>query len=207
MTESQKNVLSFIDDPCLKNREKAFDGYIKLADSLVVKYYQRGFELNDMKQIAYMAINKSLDKYDPSKGYQFITYVYRAICNSLLNFIKAKYYKHSKIEFLNVDENDNRLVIKDYDVEQLINVKRIEIKRKRIIVQILKQLREDKIINHKDYFIAVDIYIRSRVYVNEILSKNNINYNHYSLILNKTKPILIKTIQNNQAYLLAVNSK
>ena len=31
MTESQKNVLSFINNPCLKNREKAFKGYVKLA--------------------------------------------------------------------------------------------------------------------------------------------------------------------------------
>ena len=56
-------------------RNKIAEKYLYIAEILAKKFVGRGVEYDDLKQVASMALLRGIDRFDPSMGMQFTTFI------------------------------------------------------------------------------------------------------------------------------------
>lgn len=71
-------------------RDELFEKYLPLANAIARKFMGRGVELEDLEQVAGMALLKALEKYDPERGYRFVTYAVPTITGDVRNYLRDK---------------------------------------------------------------------------------------------------------------------
>lgn len=75
-------------DPAL--RDELFDHYLPLARAVARKFSGRGVETEDLEQVAGMALLKALERFDPSRGFRFVTYAVPTITGDVRNYLRDK---------------------------------------------------------------------------------------------------------------------
>ena len=75
-------------DPAL--RDTLVEGYLPLAKAVARKFYGRGAELEDLEQVAAMALMKALDRFEPERGFRFVTYAVPTITGDLKNHLRDR---------------------------------------------------------------------------------------------------------------------
>ncbi|MEG2315905.1 MAG: sigma-70 family RNA polymerase sigma factor [Clostridia bacterium] len=71
-------------------RDELFEGYLPLAKAVARKFVGRGVELEDLEQVAGMALLKALERYEPALGYRFVTYAVPTITGDVRNYLRDK---------------------------------------------------------------------------------------------------------------------
>ena len=71
-------------------RDELFEDYLPLAKSVARRFIGRGAELEDLEQVAAMALLKALERYDPSRGYRFATFAVPTITGDLRNHLRDR---------------------------------------------------------------------------------------------------------------------
>lgn len=71
-------------------RDTLFEGYLPLARAVARKFNGRGAELEDLEQVAGMALLKALDRFEPGRGYRFVTYAVPTITGDVRNYLRDK---------------------------------------------------------------------------------------------------------------------
>ena len=56
-------------------RNQIAEKYLYIADILAKKFVGRGVEYDDLKQVASLALLRGIDRFDPSLGMQFSTFI------------------------------------------------------------------------------------------------------------------------------------
>ena len=75
-------------DPAL--RDELFERYRPLARAVARKFSGRGVETEDLEQVAGMALLKALERFDPARGFRFVTYAVPTITGDVRNYLRDK---------------------------------------------------------------------------------------------------------------------
>lgn len=75
-------------DPAL--RDELFEHYLPLARAVARKFSGRGVETEDLEQVAGMALLKALERFDPARGFRFVTYAVPTITGDVRNYLRDK---------------------------------------------------------------------------------------------------------------------
>jgi RNA polymerase sigma-B factor len=71
-------------------RDELIEAYLPLARSVARKFMGRGAELEDLEQVASIALLKALDRFEPDRGYRFVTYAVPTITGDLRNHLRDR---------------------------------------------------------------------------------------------------------------------
>ena len=117
------------------NRDKFIVSNMNMVYRIAHKYYIKGskYEFDDIVSYGTEGLIKAVDTYDVNKNYQFSTYAYHVINNTILGYIR---YSKRKPEYKgialnmesNIRDNDELFIIdnirdKSIDVESCIEIK------------------------------------------------------------------------------------
>lgn len=117
------------------NRDKFILNNMGIVYNIAHKYYIKGskYEFDDIVSYGTEGLIKAVDTYDVNKNYQFYTYAYHVINNTILGYIR---YSKRKPEYKgivlnmesNIRDNDELFIIdiirdKSIDVESCIEIK------------------------------------------------------------------------------------
>jgi RNA polymerase sigma-B factor len=72
----------------LRAREELVHRFLPLAQRLARRYRQMGEPLEDMTQVAAMALVKAVDRYDPERGAEFASYAVPTIAGELKRYLR-----------------------------------------------------------------------------------------------------------------------
>lgn len=75
-------------DVALRNR--IAEEYLYVADILAKKFVGRGVDYDDLRQVASLALIKGIDRFDPSLGMQFSTFITPTITGEIKNYFRDK---------------------------------------------------------------------------------------------------------------------
>ena len=75
-------------DPAL--RDELFEHYLPLARAVARKFSGRGVDTEDLEQVAGMALLKALERFDPARGFRFVTYAVPTITGDVRNYLRDK---------------------------------------------------------------------------------------------------------------------
>lgn len=75
-------------DKAIRNR--IAEKYLYIADILAKKFVGRGVEYDDLKQVASLALLKGIDRFDPSLGMQFTSFITPTITGEIKNYFRDK---------------------------------------------------------------------------------------------------------------------
>ncbi|MBQ8296039.1 MAG: sigma-70 family RNA polymerase sigma factor [Clostridia bacterium] len=75
-------------DVALRNR--IAEHYLYIADILAKKFVGRGVEYDNLKQVASFALLRGIDRFDPTLGMQFTTFITPTITGEIKNYFRDK---------------------------------------------------------------------------------------------------------------------
>ena len=64
------------------------EGYLPLSAAVARRFVGRGVELEDLEQVAAMALMKAIERYEPERGLRFSTFAVPTIAGTLRNHIR-----------------------------------------------------------------------------------------------------------------------
>ncbi|MBR3875093.1 MAG: sigma-70 family RNA polymerase sigma factor [Clostridia bacterium] len=71
-------------------RDQLLEQYLPLSRAVARKFAGRGVEMEDLEQVAAMALLKALERFEPDRGYRFVTYAVPTITGDLRNYLRDK---------------------------------------------------------------------------------------------------------------------
>ena len=71
-------------------RDQLLEQYLPLSRAVARKFAGRGVELEDLEQVAAMALLKALERFEPDRGYRFVTYAVPTITGDLRNYLRDR---------------------------------------------------------------------------------------------------------------------
>lgn len=71
-------------------RDELFEGFFPLAKGVARRFSGRGVETEDLEQVAGMALLKALERFEPARGYRFVTYAVPTITGDVRNYLRDK---------------------------------------------------------------------------------------------------------------------
>ena len=74
----------------IRIRNEIAEKYLYIADILAKKFVGRGVEYDDLKQVASYALLRGIDRFDPSLGMQFTTFITPTIAGEIKNYFRDK---------------------------------------------------------------------------------------------------------------------
>lgn len=66
------------------------EGYLPLCHAIARRFTGRGMELDDLNQVAAIALMKAIERYEPQRGLKFVTYATPTITGELRNYLRDK---------------------------------------------------------------------------------------------------------------------
>lgn len=66
------------------------EGYLPLCKSVARKFRGQGVELEDLEQVAAIALMKAIDRFEPERGFKFTTFAMPTIAGEVRNHIRDK---------------------------------------------------------------------------------------------------------------------
>ena len=75
-------------DPAL--RDRLVESYLPLSNAVARRFSGRGAETEDLAQVAAMALVKAVERFDPSRGFRFVTYAVPTITGDVRNYLRDR---------------------------------------------------------------------------------------------------------------------
>ncbi len=73
-----------------ETRDEVFELTMPLADAVAKRFMGRGVELDDLRQVAGIALLKAIERFDPALGYRFVTYAVPTITGEVRNYLRDR---------------------------------------------------------------------------------------------------------------------
>jgi RNA polymerase sigma-B factor len=71
-------------------RDELVESYLPLARAVARRFEGRGVEREDLQQVASIALMKAIDRFDPTRGFRFVTYAIPTIAGDVRNHLRDK---------------------------------------------------------------------------------------------------------------------
>lgn len=71
-------------------RDQLVEGYLPLARAVARKFAGRGAEVEDLEQVAAIALMKAIERFEPDRGFRFVTYAVPTITGEVRNHLRDK---------------------------------------------------------------------------------------------------------------------
>lgn len=71
-------------------RNKIIESYLYMVDILIRKYLNKGVEYDDLYQVGAMALIFAVERFDPSKGYEFSSFATPTIIGEIKKYFRDK---------------------------------------------------------------------------------------------------------------------
>lgn len=82
--------IKYANNPSDNSLNDAVEAGLPLAYAIAVRFRGRGIELEDLKQVAAMALVEALKRFDPDRGLRFSTFAMPTITGKVRNYIRDK---------------------------------------------------------------------------------------------------------------------
>lgn len=127
-------------------RDILIEHNLRLVGHVVKKFYDSGYEIDDLISIGTIGLIKAVDTYKLEKGFRLATYACRCIENEIVYFIRRDKKEIKKFHLENIiflDDIDNPLLLEDIidsNSDVSINLER-EVERK-IFMELFNKLND-----------------------------------------------------------------
>lgn len=71
-------------------RDELLEAYLPLSRAVARKFAGRGVETEDLEQVAAIALFKAIERFEPERGYRFVTYAVPTITGDVRNHLRDK---------------------------------------------------------------------------------------------------------------------
>ncbi len=71
-------------------RDQLFERFLPLSRTVARKFAGRGVDTEDLEQVAGMALLKALERFEPERGYRFVTFAVPTITGDLRNHLRDR---------------------------------------------------------------------------------------------------------------------
>ena len=71
-------------------RDELVESYLPLARAVARRFEGRGVEREDLQQVASIALMKAVERFEPSRGFRFVTYAIPTITGDVRNYLRDK---------------------------------------------------------------------------------------------------------------------
>lgn len=71
-------------------RDELVESYLPLARAVARRFEGRGVEREDLQQVASIALMKAIERFEPSRGFRFVTYAIPTIAGDVRNYLRDK---------------------------------------------------------------------------------------------------------------------
>lgn len=90
MTNEEQSVLwqQYADTRDNALRDRLVEAYLPLSRHIAIKFINRGLEKDDLEQIAAMALLKAVERFQPEKGFRFVTYAVPEITGAIRHALR-----------------------------------------------------------------------------------------------------------------------
>ena len=71
-------------------RDQLVENYLPLARAVARRFEGRGAEREDLQQVASIALMKAIERFEPDRGFRFVTYAIPTIAGDVRNYLRDK---------------------------------------------------------------------------------------------------------------------
>ncbi|MEA4999426.1 MAG: sigma-70 family RNA polymerase sigma factor [Candidatus Limiplasma sp.] len=71
-------------------RDELVESYLPLARAVARRFEGRGAEREDLQQVASIALMKAVERFEPERGFRFVTYAIPTIAGDVRNYLRDK---------------------------------------------------------------------------------------------------------------------
>ena len=86
----EKLLEEYAASPAPELMERLVEGYMPLSRAIARRFAGCGVEVEDLQQVAAMALMKAIERFDPGRGLKFSTYAAPTITGEVRNYIRDK---------------------------------------------------------------------------------------------------------------------
>ncbi|MBR6500267.1 MAG: SigB/SigF/SigG family RNA polymerase sigma factor [Firmicutes bacterium] len=94
MSLTEKNIKERLEEYCrtrdMALRNEIVEHYLYVVDILVKKYLNRGVDYEDLYQVGSMALIMAVERFDPSKGFEFSSFATPTIIGEIKRYFRDK---------------------------------------------------------------------------------------------------------------------
>ena len=81
---------AYKDDPTTEKRNQIVEKYLYMVDILIRKYLGKGVEYEDLYQVGALALVSAVERFDPTKGFEFSTFATPTILGEIKKYFRDK---------------------------------------------------------------------------------------------------------------------
>lgn len=88
--QAQALLSQYAREPSPETRAQIVEAYLPLASRVARRFAGRGADYDDLYQVASLALLKAVERFDPSKGVQFVTYATPTMVGEVRNYFRDR---------------------------------------------------------------------------------------------------------------------
>lgn len=82
--------INYKDNPTVELRNKIVEKYLYMVDILIRKYIGKGVEYDDLYQVGALALVSAVERFDPSRGFEFSSFATPTILGEIKKYFRDK---------------------------------------------------------------------------------------------------------------------
>lgn len=146
--EEEKKYLKLYSEGSQEAKDILIERNLRLVAHIVKKYYNTGWDINDLISIGTIGLIKAINTYKPDKGARLSTYAARCIDNEILMSIRSNkklQLEQSLYEPIGADKEGNEINLLDIlgtDIDDIIDKVDLKLQTRKLYRKINQELDE-----------------------------------------------------------------
>ena len=115
--ESLERFIEYKKNPTVEERNALIEDHLYMVDILIRKYLGKGVDYDDLYQVGALALVNAVERFDPSKGYEFSSFATPTILGEIKKYFRDKEWS------LKVPRRMKEIAAKVQDVQDDLHLK------------------------------------------------------------------------------------